>query len=474
MVVIGGGVTGVGCALDAAARGLTVALLEQRDIAAGTSSRSSKLIHGGLRYLEQLDFGLVREALGERTRLASTIAPHLVRPVPFLYPLRHRVWERAYIGAGIALYDIFAWRRDNPLPGHRHLSRGGVAAVAPGLDPSSYVGGVQYWDAKVDDARHSLAVARTAAGLGAHVLTSAKAIDLLRSGERVTGVRARCLETGRTLQISARSVINATGVWTGDIQSLAGSVEMDARASKGVHLVVPADRIRSATGIITRTASSVLFVIPWGAHWIIGTTDTDWPHDRTSPAATEGDIAYLLSTANTVLRRPLGPADITGVYAGLRPLLPTATDLPSKVTREHRVVRSSPGMVSILGGKYTTYRVMARDAVDAVADELGQPLPPSSTADLPLVGALGYEELSSQTADLAAATGLMPDRVEHLLSRHGDRLGEILDLVATRPDLADPLAAGHPYLKAEVVHAVAREGALHLDDVLTRRTRLSV
>lgn len=474
VVVIGGGVTGVGCALDAVARGLTVALVEQRDIAAGTSSRSSKLIHGGLRYLEQLDFGLVREAIGERSRLAGTIAPHLVQPVSFLYPLRHRIWERAYVGAGVGLYDLFALRGDNPLPRHRHLSRSGAAALAPCLDPAVYVGAIRYWDAKVDDARHCLAVARTAAGLGAHILTSTKVEDLLRREGRVIGVRARCLESGRTIEIGARSVINATGVWTGDIQMMAGGVESAARVSKGVHLVVPADRIRSATGIIIRTSSSVLFIIPWGDHWIIGTTDTDWSLDKAHPAANEADIAYLLTTANSVLRHRLGTADITGVYAGLRPLLADSSDLPSKASREHRVQRTAPGLVSVLGGKYTTYRVMARDAVDATSEDLDRPLPPSPTADLPLIGATGFHGLASQAERLSHQSGLPTDVIRHLLRRHGDRIGEVLDLAATRPDLSRPLAAGHRYLRAEVTHAAAAEGALHLDDVLTRRTRLSV
>ena len=204
VVVIGGGVTGAGCALDAAARGLSVALVEQRDLAAGTSSRSSKLIHGGLRYLEQLNFGLVREALRERGLLVETLAPHLVKPVPFLYPLRHRVWERAYVGAGVALYDALAAIGGNPLPRHRHLSKRAVLEQIPSLRASTLVGGVQYWDAQVDDARHTMTVARTAARFGAVVATSVRAIDLTRRDRRVTGVEAVCLETGRPLHVTAR------------------------------------------------------------------------------------------------------------------------------------------------------------------------------------------------------------------------------------------------------------------------------
>lgn len=474
VVVIGGGVTGAGCALDAATRGLRVALLEQRDLASGTSSRSSKLIHGGLRYLEQLDFRLVFEALQERSLLADQLAPHLVRPVSFLYPLSHRFWERPYVAAGIGLYDLLASRGANPLPHHRHLTRKGVSRVAPGLDPSSNVGAVMYWDAQVDDARHTLAVARTAATHGARIMTSTRVTGMLRSGDRVTGVTARCLETGRDLQIRSRCVVNATGVWSDDIQEMIGEGRLRVRASKGIHLVVPRDRIDAGTGIILRTEKSVLFVIPWRAHWIIGTTDTDWDLDRAHPAASRADIAYLLARVNEVLRRPLGLDDIQGVYAGLRPLLSGESDESSKLSREHAVARPVPGVVSVAGGKFTTYRVMAADAIDAAVDDLGRPVAGSITDRTPLVGAPGYPAYHNRQATLAAETGLEPSTIDHLLGRHGDRIGDLLDLVADHPDLGKPLAAGHPYLRAEVVHAARAEGALHLDDVLTRRTRLSI
>lgn len=474
VVVIGGGVTGVGCALDAATRGLSVALLEQRDLASGTSSRSSKLIHGGLRYLEQLDFKLVFEALKERSLLVNNLAPHLVQPVSFLYPLKHRLWERPYVGAGIGLYDLLASRGTNPLPRHRHLSRKGASRIAPGLDPSTFIGAVVYSDAQVDDARHTLSVARTAAGHGAHILTSTRVTGIRRNGDRATGVTATCLETGRPLDIEAGVVINATGVWNDDISEMLGAGKLRVRASKGIHILVPRDRLDSGTGIILRTEKSVLFIIPWRAHWLIGTTDTDWDLDRAHPAASRTDIEYLLQRVNAVVRRPIGFEDIQGVYAGLRPLLSGESEDTSKLSREHAVARPVPGFITVAGGKYTTYRVMAADAVDAAVAELGRDVPDSVTAEIPLHGADGYHAWLNQRNRLADESGLAATTIDHLLARHGGRIGDVLDLIADRQDLAQPVAHGHPYLRAEVLHAAANEGALHLDDVLTRRTRLSI
>ena len=474
VVVIGGGITGVGCALDAATRGLSVALIEQRDLASGTSSRSSKLIHGGLRYLEQLNFKLVFEALQERSLLIDFLAPHLVHPVSFLYPLEHRLWERAYVGAGIGLYDLLAQRGDNPLPHHRHLSRRGVAAVAPGLDPRSYVGAVMYWDAQVDDARHTMAVARTAAGHGAHILTSTRVTNMTRDGSQVTGVIATCLETGREINISSSVVINATGVWSNDISDQLGGRGPSVRASKGVHLVIPRDRLDAGTGVILRTEKSVLFIIPWSNHWIIGTTDTDWSLDRAHPAASLTDIENILSRVNAAVTKPIGLGDIQGVYAGLRPLLSGESDDISKLSREHAVSRPAPGMISIAGGKYTTYRVMAADAVDAATREIQRPVAPSTTRHVPLIGATGHQAWLNRADIIAAEVGISAVSVKHLVSRFGSEVTPLLDLIADDPVMGEPLAVGHDYLRAEIIHAAQAEGALHLDDLLTRRTRLSI
>jgi len=477
VVVIGGGVVGAGVALDAVTRGLSVGLLEARDFASGTSSRSSKLIHGGLRYLEQLNFELVREALQERALLLQRIAPHLVRPVPFLFPLTHYGWERPYVGAGLVLYDTmgFSTGLARGVPGHRHLSRKRALRLAPALRKTAFSGAVQYWDAQVDDARHVMTTLRTAAMYGANVASRAQVVGFLREGERVTGVRVRDLEGGGEFEVRARQVVNATGVWTDDIQEMVGGRgQIHVRASKGIHLVVPRDRIHSLTGIILRTEKSVLFVIPWGRHWIIGTTDTRWELDRAHPAASRSDIDYVLDHVNEMLSVPLTREDVEGVYAGLRPLLSGESEETSKLSREHVVAHPVPGLVMVAGGKYTTYRVMAKDAVDAVAHGLDQRVPPSCTDRVPLAGAEGYQALWNSRQRLAHSSGLHVARIEHLLQRYGSMIDEVLALVEQDPSLGKPLTGADDYLRAEVVYAATHEGARHVNDVLTRRTHISI
>jgi glycerol-3-phosphate dehydrogenase len=473
VLVIGGGATGTGCALDAASRGLSVALVEARDFASGTSSRSSKLIHGGLRYLEQMEFGLVHEALRERGLLLNVIAPHLVRPVPFLLPLTERVWQRAYIGAGMLLYDELGGHKG--LHRHRHLSKRKALRIAPALKPDALIGAIQYWDAQVDDARHTLTVARTAASYGAAVASSTAVVGFLREGERVTGVRVLDDLADEEFDIQARQVINATGVWTDDLQHLVGERgKFKVRASKGIHLVVPRDRVQIDSGLILQTEKSVLFVIPWGRHWIIGTTDTDWELDKAHPAASASDIDYVLEHVNAVLSQPLTHADVEGVYAGLRPLLTGESEGTSQLSREHTVAVPVPGMVAVAGGKYTTYRVMARDAVDAAAHGLDESVAPSATHLTPLVGAEGYQVLWNGRRRLARESGLHLARIEHLLQRYGSRIHELLAEVARRPELGKPLDGTEDYLCVEAWYAAAHEGAHHLDDVLARRTRISI
>jgi glycerol-3-phosphate dehydrogenase len=466
VLVIGGGVVGTGSALDAATRGLTTGLLEARDFASGTSSRSSKLIHGGLRYLEMLDF-----------RLVQRLAPHLVKPVPFLYPLQHRGWERVYAGAGVALYDGMAVSSGfgAGLPLHRHLTRRGAMRLVPSLKKSALVGALQYYDAQVDDARHTMELARTAASYGAHVANRVKVTGFLRQGERVTGVQAKDLESGREFEVRAKQVVNATGVWTDDTQAMVGERgQYHVRASKGIHLVVPKDRIQSSTGMILRTEKSVLFIIPWGRHWLIGTTDTDWNLDKAHPAATSKDIEYLLDHVNAVLTTPLTREDVEGVYAGLRPLLAGESESTSKLSREHVVAHSAPGLVVVAGGKYTTYRVMAKDAIDAVADALDGRVPKSVTKNIPLVGADGYHAMWNQRHLIAQRSGLHVARIEHLLNRYGALIEEVLALVAEDPSLGEQLPGTQDYLKAEIVYGAKAEGARHLDDILARRTRISI
>lgn len=478
VLVIGGGITGAGIALDAVTRGLSTAIVEAQDWSQGTSSRSSKLVHGGLRYLQMLDFHLVHEALTERDLLLRDLAPHLVRPVPFLYPLEHRVWQRAYVGAGIALYDILATLTPGrrPMPFHRHLSKARMEAKFPDLAHDAAVGAVQYWDASVDDARLVATLVRTAVSYGAHAASRTQVVSLTQgSTGAVNGAVVVDLETGREITVRARSVINATGVWTEDTEALAGSEGgLRVLASKGVHIVVPRERIRGHVGLILQTEKSVLFVIPWSRYWIIGTTDTPWDLDPTHPVPTSADIDYVLDHANAVLAHPLTRDDIIGTYAGLRPLLQPGTKAgtsSAKVSREHTVASPTPGLTVVAGGKLTTYRIMAKDAVDFAIGQRATALP-SITHQIPLAGAVGLRAVQRQARAWAKRFGWSPPMVDHLLHRYGSNLAEIVELCDAQPDLALPLEHAPAYLRAEVHYGVSHEGALHLEDLLAHRTRL--
>ena len=483
VLVVGGGITGAGIALDAAARGLRTGVVEMGDWASGTSAWSSKLIHGGLRYLYQLDFALVREALSERGRLLETTAPHLVKAQPFLWPLKHH-YERSYSAVGVGMYDALALagaRGHRTVPIQKHLGRKGVRALAPALDPSGLVGAIRFYDARVDDARLVIDIIRTAVGLGALAASRTKVTGFLKSAHgAVTGAAVTDLATGATHEIRARRTINATGVWTEATQDLATSTGgLKVLTSKGIHIVVPKEAIDAETGIFLRTEKSVLFIIPWPRYWVIGTTDTPWTEDVSKPVATAADVDYLLAHANEVLSRPLRRSDIIGVYAGLRPLLqpqlkPGAEAASTKVSREHTVTRVAPGLTAIAGGKLTTYRVMAADAVDHALGEALARAHPCVTADLPLVGAAGYRALAAQAGAIARERGWTLDRVTHLLDRYGDELPALLASIDGDPSLARPLGEAPAFLRAEVAWAVTHEGAAHLDDVLLRRVRLDI
>jgi glycerol-3-phosphate dehydrogenase len=477
ILVVGGGIVGAGAALDAATRGLRVGIVEARDWSSGTSSRSSKLVHGGVRYLEQLNFRLVREALIERGLLLQRIAPHLVKPVRFLIPLKRRFIDRFYIGAGMVLYDLFSYTGGRPpgVPHHRHLTRGQVQRAIPSMAHDALIGGITYYDAQVDDARYGASVVRTASFYGAHAASRVRVEGFVKVGQRVVGVHAHDLQTGEKFEIRAKQVVNATGVWTDDTQAMVGERgQFKVRASKGIHLVVPRDRFQSSMGLLLRTEKSVLFVIPWGRHWLVGTTDTDWHLDKAHPAATAADIDYVLEHVNTVLNVPLTRDDVEGVYAGLRPLLAGESDQTSKLSREHLVAHSVPGLVVIAGGKWTTYRVMAKDAIDAAVSALDGKIAGSVTQDIALLGAEGYQAAWNKRAKIARKFGVHTVRIEHLLNRFGTLTDELLDLIAADPSLAEPLPGADDYLAAEVVYAASHEGALHLEDVLARRTRISI
>lgn len=474
LLVVGGGVTGCGVALDAATRGLSVALVEMRDWAAGTSSRSGKLIHGGLRYLERLELSLVREALRERALMLQVLCPHLVRPVRFLYPLTRRFVERPYVGTGLVLYDTIGGA--GAVPRHRHLGPRAALAVAPCLRPDGLAGAFSFFDAQVDDSRHTMTLARTAAAWGAALASGAAVTGLLRDGERVAGARVRDSETGQVLEVRAGHVVGAVGVWTGRLSAMAGQGggELRVRAAKGVHLLVAREAIDSGAALLARAEDSVLFVRPWGDHWLVGTTDTPWDHDLSHPAASSADLDYLLRNLNRLLRRPVGREEVDGVYAGLRPLLSAGEGRTSRLSREHAVVTVAPGLTLVAGGKYTTYRVMAADALDQALAADGRRALPCRTAETPLLGAAGLEEARGDAPALAASAGLDRPAVERLLARYGTLARDLTGLVAAHPELGDAVPGTGGLLLAEVAYAASHEGVLHLDDLLVRRTHLAV
>ncbi len=474
ILVIGGGINGVGIALDAASRGLSVALVEDKDFASGTSSRSSKLIHGGLRYLEQYDFKLVREALQERELMITTIAPHLVQPVSFIYPLQEKFKERTYVGAGMALYDALRGFK-RALPWHKHISQKELSEIAPSLRLDLITGGYKYFDAQVDDARHTMMIARTAAKYGAVITTRTRVEEVKRDGKRVIGAIVRDLENEKLIEVKAKVTVMAAGVWTDQLYEDFGiKAGYEVRMSKGAHIVVPGSAIRSKTGVIIKTDISVLFIIPWGDKWIVGTTDTDYEADPNTPIATRNDVNYIINQANRVLEPKLSQSQVIGVFAGLRPLISTNED--SKTTdlsREHVVDHPVPGFVSIAGGKYTTYRVMAEDAIDAAVVDLKRLTPDSCTESLAIVGADGYSVLKNQKVAIAKSYGISEATFEHLLNRYGSLFVEVLEAAKSDEKLALPLSTELPYIGAEILYAVTHEGALSVSDVMNRRTRIN-
>ena len=479
VLVIGGGVNGAGAAFDASTRGLSVGLVESHDWASGTSSRSSKLMHGGLRYLQMLDFKLVAEALRERDLLIEHTAPHLVKPIKFVFPFFKKVIDRGFIGSGVMLYDAMqSIGRKRAVPFHRHLLHGKMLEVFPGLDGEKAVGALEYYDAQMDDARFVMMLVRSAAQHDAAVANYTTVIDYLHEGARVIGARVRDEETGEEFDVHARDTILAGGVWTQDQQELAGAeAGLEVLASKGIHITIARDRIPAVpdTGIITQTEKSVLFIIPWDEYWVIGTTDTPWTQDPRDVGATSDDIDYVLEHANAVLKDDLTREDVIGVYSGLRPLLQPVKKNSgggsAKVSREHTVMEVEPGLSAIAGGKYTTYRVMAEDVVDfAIRDtQAGRP---SLTRSIPVIGAQGYASLVRDKQEIARRYGFDDIRIDRLLFRYGTLLTDVLALIDEDPSLGAPLEHAPRYLRAEALYAVRAEGARHLADILQRRTRL--
>ncbi len=498
VLVIGGGITGCGVALDAASRGLRTALVEARDFASGTSSKSSKLIHGGLRYLQHHDYRLVYEALHERQRLLTN-APHLVHPLPFLIPLAGRDGvvvkgvAKAY-SVALWLYDVTGGIRIGKR--HRRIDESEALSHFPVLRTDDLAAAFLYWDAQADDARLTLAVARTAAAHGAVVANHAPVVQLLDDAHRLTGAR---LADGT--EVRAEVVVNAGGVWSEEVANLAATPAASPvalRPAKGIHVMVPADRLPCdyAAALPVPGDQRAVFVVPWaasesagagpgaGRFTYIGTTDTDYDGPLDAPGCTAEDVDYLLRAVNAWTTAGLTPADVTGAWAGLRPLLSDARGArTADLSRRHAVLVSANGLVTVTGGKLTTYRRMAADTVDVVAGRLGErKLPSSRTRRLRLVGA---EQGSGATVNVpsgpAGGAGARPGRAfihdvdpatrSHLEGRFGTETPLVLALCEEDASLAEPLVAGLPYLRAEAIWAVRHEMAGTLADVLARRTR---
>ena len=476
VLVIGGGITGAGVALDAAARGLRTALVERDDFASGTSSKSSKLVHGGLRYLQNGDVRLVYEALHERQRLLRN-APHLVKVLPFLIPvftgkggIIPRQVARA-LGSAMWMYDLTGGLRIGRR--HRRLKHDAARAHMPTLG-DRLAWAYLYYDAQTDDARLTLTIARTAAlDFGATVVNHATVTDLTRRDDRVTGA---VVDTGDgQVEVSARVVVNATGVWADEVRALdEGSHPHSIRPAKGIHITVPWDTVRNDIAAVVPVPKDrrSVFVVPWpgrdgtvggpGSVTYIGTTDTEYDGDVDDPQCTAEDVAYLLDAVNHSIRTPLDEADVIGTWAGLRPLVSDAgSGRTADMSRRHRVLTSASGMVTVIGGKLTTYREMAEDAVDAAIRVTGDPLPRrarrSRTRKLRLRGAEGWERAREN------------DR--HLAERYGGESEVLAAMVAADPDLGEPLVPGPPYRRVEALYAARYEMAVTLDDVLSRRTR---
>jgi glycerol-3-phosphate dehydrogenase len=478
LLVLGGGITGAGIARDAALRGIRTALVDKGDFGGATSSRSSRLIHGGLRYLEHGNLRLVFEGAHER-RVLLRIAPHLVHPLPFLFPVyrgaRVAAWK---LEAGMWLYDALAAFRNVHM--HRWLGRRRVARLEPRLRTKGLQGAALYYDAQADDVRLVLATIRSAAQAGALVANYADATSLLKSDDRVRGATVRDALSGRTYTVRALVVVNATGPWVDAVRQRDDSEAQPLlRLTKGAHVAVPRGRIGHSYAVTLTSPidGRVMFVLPWGDLSYIGTTDTDEAVSPDNVRASGSDVVYLLRSANALFPDArLGPRDVISSWAGLRPLLaPAHARSASDVSREHRVVESSSGLVTIAGGKLTTYRRMARDTVDRVAKRLhqldGRPLAPRAATDrLPLPG--GEASDLDVLVEALRARGIPEVQARHLVRHYGSESAAVMNLVDRDRSLGESIIAGRPEVWAEVVHAVEREMAARLTDVLIRRLHL--
>jgi len=473
VLVVGGGITGCGVVLDAASRGLRAALIERDDIAVGTSSRSSRLIHGGLRYLEQFQIGLVREALRERSVLLR-LAPHLVRLEPFLFPVYGGPWARPFFGAGLTMYDLLGASADGGF--HRHLSVEETLAAVPGLRRSGLRGAFLYHDGQEDDARFAVSVVRTARAQDALAVTRVRALRGIEQDGRIVGCTVRDELTGSELDIHAASIVDATGVWTGRADGPFPSADQGlVLPSRGTHIVVQRDRIPSRYGLTVRIPHRVCFLVPLADIWVIGTTDEEDRGSPDRPTPTLAEVDEILANVNGTLDVSLTRRDVMSAFAGLRPLASDPGGSPGstvKASREHRIRTEPNGLVRISGGKFTTYRLMAAQTVDAAMGPVSAKARPSHTAEVPIIGAAPMIELNSLAAEIASQTSLDPDRAARIVARYGTQASDVIRL-GRELDLLRPLGPDIAHLEAEVVWSVREESALSVDDFLARRTRLA-
>ncbi|HEY5164753.1 MAG TPA: glycerol-3-phosphate dehydrogenase/oxidase [Acidimicrobiia bacterium] len=467
VLVVGGGIVGAGCALDAASRGLRTALVERQDFASGTSSKSSKLVHGGIRYLQQREFGLVYEGLAER-QLALRNAPHLVRVLPFLIPILSKDGlidprvARA-LGAAMWMYDLTGGLRIHKA--HQRVAKARALTLMPTLREDNVASAYLYYDAQADDARLTLCLARTAAAHGAAVANAVRVVGVTKDSDgKVTG--ARVAADDREFEIRARTIVNATGVWSDGVRALdEGTQPASIRPAKGIHIAVPWSKVRNEIAAIIPVPKDrrSVFVVPWGDFTYVGTTDTDYDGPIDDPQCTPADVEYLLTALNRAITEPVSTADVTGTWAGLRPLLASASnERTADLSRRHGVRVSTSGVITVTGGKLTTYRRMASDTIDQVGRLLGRRIR-ARTKHLLLLGAEGFQA--------PPATPEAASLHEHLAGRYGTEAEHVLALIRENPTWRERLVPGLPYVQAEAIHAARHEMAGTLDDVLSRRTR---
>lgn len=485
VLIIGGGITGAGLALDAAARGLKAALVEKRDFAAGTSSRSTKLIHGGLRYLEQFDVALVREALLERSVLTH-IAPHLVEAFPFVIPIyadgRRNYDHPLIMRAGLFLYDLLAGRHN--LARHRRLSKEEALRLAPQLDPTGLKGALLYYDARTNDARLVIEVIKAAHERGAAIANYSKVEGFLRNGDgKIAGARVADGLSGEQVDVRAEVTVNATGIWLEETIRLNADnrdgLSKKLRPAKGIHLTVSADRLRvgAAWLIPSLTGHRFYFVVPWQDRINIGTTDTDYEGGKDFPQAQPDEVAEILNAVNSYFPDAnLDPTDVISAWAGLRPLISDANAKDTtKVSRKEEIIETSDGLVSIGGGKLTTYRLMAEQGIDRVLNRLGQSSAEQTTKDIPVSGGqMSRVELELMAKELANHYDLPVETTRHLAFNYGSNFDAVIRLLLDDESLREPLVADLPMVKAEIVYTVRHEMAISLTDALARRTRLAM